>query len=182
MITLYEPTMQSDLMLAKLYTEIIYSRDLDRLLAPDARTLSGFMKLCQPPNVCLLGTDEGLENRDGAWMWANFEPCFSGAFVGMWIKAERRGSKGSLTAVVDILEAGLKDFSILLNITHQNYLLEEHEKFGYSLVGEIPLLWAGRSVWLLKLTPGEFHASRAYQTMRRISLIPVDNFQEARYE
>lgn len=167
MIKLYEPTMMSDLVLAKLFTEMAYSGDLEKMLGPRGKTLSGFLALCQPPNTCLLGIDEGLLEMEGAWLWAHFEPCFSGAFVGMWVRPEKRGMKGSVRTVLGILEAGLKDYPVLLNITHQERLLEEHTDFGYRMVGEVPLLWGGRSVWLMQLTMEWFEGCRAKQVMDR---------------
>lgn len=148
----YKPDMQADMVLSKLYTDIIYARDGDGLLMPQAQTLSGFLSLCQAPNVCILGFDEGeFGTFNGPWLWANFEPCFSGAFVALWIKPEKRGTKQAVRFTFDLLGGALEQCPLLLNVTKQEELLEEHEKMGYKLVGKLTGLWEGKDVWLLSL-------------------------------
>lgn len=148
----YKPSLQMDMVLSKLYTDIIYAGDGDSLLMPEARMLSGFLKNCQLPNVCLLGYDEGeMAQYNGPWLWALFEPCFSGAFVALWIKPEKRGTKQSVRFTFELLEAALTTCPLLLGITRQKALVAEHQKMGYQLIGLLPGLWEGHDVWLLTL-------------------------------
>jgi hypothetical protein len=150
----YRPSMQMDMILSKLYTDIVYAGDAEGLLTPQARTLSGFLQNCQSPNVCLLGFDEGeMSSFNGPWLWANFEPCFSGAFAGLWIKPEKRGTKQAARFTFELLEAALSTCPLLLNVTKQRNLVAEHEKLGYRLVGVLPKLWEDQDVWLLALEP-----------------------------
>jgi hypothetical protein len=157
----YHPDLQMDMLLSKLYTDIIYARDGDKLLAPQAQTLSGFLALCQTPNVCVLGFDEGDAGvLNGPWLWAVFEPVFSGAFVSLWVRPEKRGSKQAARVTFELLTDALDACPLLLNITKQAALLPDHEKLGYRLVGQLPGLWGGADVWLLALDRAGVEAAK----------------------
>lgn len=159
---LYSPSIQSDMLLSKLYTDIMYSGDADKVLAPDVQTLSGFLHNCQKPRVCIYAIDDGLAATSGIWLWCHLEPCFSGAFMALWIRPEKRGSKQSLNVVMDLYDAILLDFPVILGTTHQEELVEEHLKAGYLLLGEIPNLWGGKKVWVLTMTRESFSKRKEY--------------------
>lgn len=160
-LMVYHPSISEDMLLSKAYTDIMWSRDADKLLSAQHQTLSGFLRLCQPPNVVIYGIDDGAAAMNGIWLWSIVEPCYSGAFFSLWIKPEKRHTKQALKWTLDLYSKVLEESPVLLGITHQETLLEEHESIGYSILGKVPYLWGGNDVWVMQVTKESFHRATA---------------------
>lgn len=108
-----------------------------------------------------MGYDEGLLEREGAWMWAHFEPCYDGGFLSMWVRGEKRRTKQAIALAWEVYERFFEQFPVLLGITHQPDLLDEHKHMGYEILGRVPGLKNGQDVWIMVLTRADFAARQS---------------------
>jgi hypothetical protein len=160
-LMLYRPSVANDIYLSKLYSDICIGGDGDKVLGEAMQLLSGFLAGCQSPRICLMAYDEGLLEREGAWMWAHFEPCYDGGFLSMWVRGEKRRTKQAIATAFEVYERFFEQFPVLLGITHQPDLLDEHKHMGYTILGKVPGLKNGKDVWIMTLTKAEFDAKQS---------------------
>lgn len=157
----YQPNEQNDLLLAKLWHDIRAAGDLDRLLMPRARTLSGFYGLFRLPTVLVFETDDS-----GIWLAMWFEPIMSGAFVGLWIAPRMRHTKAAVDRVLEAQEIALRSWPVLIAVTKQENLLDEFARFGYDKLCAIPALFGGESAWITALTKETLDGYRRSERLR----------------
>ena len=151
---LYEPSRDHDLVLARWWTTLISGDDASRTFSPDVTSnLHAFLSFFQLPRHLVFKLDGG-----GVWFAAWYEPIMSGAFFGLWIREDHRQSRASFVAFEESIRAGLVVSPVLIGVTRQPDLIDEHERVGYTLVGRIPELWDGDDVWILTMTRESFNA------------------------
>lgn len=91
----------------------------------------------------------------GVWMAVWFEPVFSGAFMGLWIRRDyRRGGCGrqSLAGIHAAHRWAFSRWPVVLVVTKQEQLLRPLRKLGYTEGMVIPRLWNGCDTWVLTTT------------------------------
>lgn len=151
----YEPSVSTDLILTHWYAELRNSGDMDRIFGKDL-PLTEFFSIVMPPvtDLCF-----DLDERNQMWAACWFQRMMSGAFVGVWLRSDKRKSPSSLKFMIRAHEMAFVNVNILFATTRQPKLIEEHEKFGYSLVGKIPRLWGEEPGWLFSLSKEDFEAA-----------------------
>lgn len=160
-LALYRTTPQMDMFLSKVYTDIVYAGDGEKVLGERMQSLFGFLSGCQPPNICILGFDAGPRELNGAWMWTLMEPCYDGGFFSMWIRPEKRRTKQAFALAWECYERFFDEFPVLLGVTHQEDLLEEHQRLGYTLLGKVRNLKQGQDVWIMTIHKEDFLARKS---------------------
>ena len=148
---LYVPGHDTDALVAIWWETMAQDGDLDDLFFGASRTLSGLFRLIQPPGAMLYEID-----AKGIWFAMWFEGMLSGAAAGAWVRTERRRTKACLDAFLAAWEQALIAFPVILGVTRQEKLLREHTRLGYTVLGEVPELWEGRSAWVVVLTRPAF--------------------------
>lgn len=148
---LYDPKdTQMTALVAQMWARINDTPDMEKMFA-HPHTLATFFKAFEPPCVLLFDhDDEGIT----AATW--FEPVFDGAFVSYWVRSDRRKSKVVLESYVRAVYAGLKIFRVLIGLTKQEELLDEHVKFGYTVLCQIPRIFGGKPAWLVQIDEERF--------------------------
>lgn len=164
MLHLYTPEPVGDTLLAQWWADLQASGDLE-LIFHTPPTLSQFLHLFQEPTCLLLGVEEGPVPR--IWFAAWFDPVFNGAFFSVWIAEKKRRSKSALQAMIEAARLGLQQFPCLIGVTKQPHLVEEHIRFGYRLLGELPAFFSGKTAWILVLDKRGFARWDKAQADRR---------------
>ncbi len=140
-----------DLLLAQMYARIVESGEIHMMFATP-HTLGSFIAMFVLPNNLIFDVDD-----DGITMAMWFEPMFSGAFVSVWIRPDRRQSPSAFKALIRGYDAGFQLYPILLGITKQKELLATHRKLGYILKCEIPGFFGGKTAYVVQLDRKRFY-------------------------
>lgn len=148
-LTLYKSSPHMDMYLSKLYTDILYSGEAEKVLGERMQSLYGFLAGCQSPNICLLGFDGGEKSLNGAWLWTLLEPCYDGGFFSLWIKKEKRQSKQAFALILDAYHRYFEFFPVLMGVTYQKDILEEHQRLGYKILGKVTNLKKDKDIWIM---------------------------------
>jgi hypothetical protein len=90
------------------------------------------------------------------WFWGLLEPCFSGAFLSVWIDARKRRTKSALRTLLRVYQLAFEEFPVILGVTKQQTLLHEHGQLGYTCLGQFPKFWAGEDAWVVGMTKEDF--------------------------
>ncbi len=153
-----------DLWVTKWWFKMEADGDLRVALSDQCQSLGElFGLISSPTKYVLFATDE-----DGIWFAAWFEPSLSGVFMGAWCAKEYRhrghGRRG-LNAFLDAWEWGLQRWPVVIGITKQPAILDEHRRLGYTIHGPIPQWFDGKSTWIMHLTQGSF--TPVFQRLRK---------------
>lgn len=79
----------------------------------------------------------------GLWGAAWVEPVMSGAFFGLWIRYDMRGTPAAVAFVNRCYDQSLEHFPVLIGITKQERLHAIHLRMGYLYLGIIERLFDG---------------------------------------
>lgn len=151
-LRLYTATADEDLLLASWYLRMANDGDLDKLFTSGSRTMAELFRLVGRPKTLIYAVD-----ASGIWfaMWA--EAMLAGAFVGLWIRADRRRSRTALTTALDAYAWYFTSVRVIFGVTKQPKILDEHKGFGYDILDRVAGLWDGEDAWIVKLTREQFH-------------------------
>lgn len=145
----YKPGIEQDCLLTYWYVTMIATKELQ--LTFTELSLSAFLQSFQPPHHLIYAQSAGR-----IWFAAWFDPVFDGALLGVWGDKSKRRTKIGLGAFETAVEYGLARWPVLVGITRQEKLLDEHRRLGYTLMGKLPKLWGGEDTWVLYLTRESF--------------------------
>ena len=158
----YIPSLEHDGLLLQWWMRLVASGDISKCFMEDAKRLSRFYELLARPTRVTFKVDAG-----GIWFVGWFCPILAGATFDMWVAPQRRKSKAFVEAMCEALEWGFDRWPVLIGVTAQENLLDDHERMGYTVVGPIPDLWdKGKMAWTMYVTRDSFHARRT-QIVRR---------------
>ena len=159
----YEPGHPDvDLWITKWWFKMTADGDLARSLSEQCQTLGQlFGLIASPTKYVLFVTDD-----DGIWFAAWFEPSLTGVFMGMWCSRERRRTRAGLHVLLDAWEWALLRWPVVLGITKQPDILDEHRRLGYAVhEPPVPHWFDGRPTWVLSLTRAGF--APVFQRLRK---------------
>lgn len=120
----YSGTAEDDLTLAKWYATMYASGDLSLCISPGSRSLYGFLRSFQSPNILLYETDE-----DGICYAAWFEPAYGSASLGVWVAPKYRHSAHAWH--IEALEPAFDSWATLLAITWQPAVAHYLKHLGF---------------------------------------------------
>lgn len=92
---------------------------------------------------------------------------YNGAFFALWIDAAHRHTSRMPQAVGELLAQEFERVRIILGFTKQEKLLDCYQKMGYTVIGQIPALWAGAPVWLISLNVAQLQGGTYGRLIRR---------------
>src|SRR5260221_9952572 len=101
--------------------------------------------MLQPPTAVFIE----LDLKIGAWFLAWLTPSFDGAFCSIWCHPTMRGSRQLVASSLKVWEMGLEEYPVLVGITKQPKLLDEHYRLGYTEVGVLPAFWGGEDATII---------------------------------
>ena len=148
----YEPSAKQDLALYQWYEQLVLSGDMKKAFGQAYWSLSAFLSNFQEPTVLLSESDD-----KGFWfcLWA--KPGYEGtADVHVWIREEKRRTKDALTAVTLGLTTLFQRFAMLMGITQDETIADEHLKLGFVRLGVLPKIGDGADMYINYLTRESF--------------------------
>lgn len=151
---LYTPGPDADIQIAQWWLRMRDDGDLDKTFLASAHCLSGFMDIWKNTDLMVEIDDSGIYVA----MWCQ---RFMGAgMLGLWVRTDKRHSVGAVRSVLRMYRAVFDSGTgSIVGITKQPQLLEEHERLGYRVLGEVPGLWdAQNSGFVVVLTADDFYA------------------------
>lgn len=101
----------------------------------------------------------------GIWWVMWFDPMFDVGSCATWGRADKRRTRQLLKAMEAGWEYGLSIYPALYGVTRRE-LLKVHRHFGYTIVGELPMLRRGRESYMVVLTAEGYHAAKAKRADR----------------
>ena len=149
---IYNRSIEHDLLLAHWWGLLHASGELHTTFTKSIDSLSSFYTLFRPPASLVFYTD-----ADGIWLAAWFEPVLSGAFMGLWLRADKRRSRSAYRSILTLYREALTVWPVLIGVTRHERLLDQHRRLGYTLLGKIPLLFDDEGAYILTLTKQTFH-------------------------
>lgn len=154
MLTRYEPGIQSDLLLGEWWQRMATCDDLERGFSVELTALGAFMGAMRACGLVYM-TDEG-----GIWFAAWFEPKLSGAFYGLWVRADKRHSRDALAAILDSIEYGLSHFRVLIMASLHESVVNQAVSLGFVSMGVIPYLFDHQPTHVAWIDEDHFDATR----------------------
>ena len=152
MVILYEPGKDADMALASWYITLQESGDLEKIFTEDMSLGEFFAFMRDEIDLCFaMDAETGIHTA----IW--FKSFLSGAFVGVWVRSDKRQSKEAFNTILQAFENAFMKVNVIFVVTKQKELVDEHRKFGYTLIGEVPELWNGETAWLSALTKENFN-------------------------
>lgn len=151
----YIPGKEHDLLLLQWWEKLFKSGELQTTYGSGAESLGTFYELFRAPKLALMDADE-----EGIFFCMSLEPFMSGAAATLWIRDDKRRSIDLLKTLRLCYEKALDHFPVLIGVTRQQRLLEEHVKWGYTVLGEIPALMDKQPTWVVYLTKAGYEAAQ----------------------
>lgn len=152
----YVPCVLHDALMAQWYNVMLQRDELGKLFIEKSHSLSGFYDAIRRPTQTLF-----YVGAEGVWFVAMLTPHYAGASFDMWVHPGRRKSKAWVRAMCAALEVGFERYPVLVGLTAQENLLDDHVRMGYVVVGEVPKLWNGESpLWLMHITKESYEARK----------------------
>lgn len=153
-----------DALMAQWFARLCACGDVEKLFRPSAHTLSGFFNAIAQPTTTIFKV-----NDQGIWFVAMLTPHFAGASFDMWVAPNKRKGKAWVQAMCEALEYGFARYPVLMGLTAQENLLDDHVRMGYVVLGKVPALWDGEApLWAMYITKETFDARETY-IIRRAS-------------
>lgn len=134
---LYEPGVQTDLLVLDWYWRMGQCDDLERVFSVTMAPCSAFMSEMRK---CVLMYER---DADGIYFAAWFDPAMAGAFHHAWIRADKRQSRQAFVAMLESIHLGLERWPVLLSVTRQAKLLSGLQRMGFTTLGRVPGLFDG---------------------------------------
>jgi len=124
-----------------------HPEELENLFASPLRSLTEILGWAKHTVKIMFEMDNG-----GIWIASWVEPVLSGAYYGLWVRQDKRQTKGMLKHVDEVLDYSLTQFPVLMAITKQARLQDEMERLGFVKQGDIPFLFDGHDAGIYFLT------------------------------
>lgn len=161
-LTLYNGSAEHDLAVMHWWAVLNGTGEAEKTFMPNTyESMSKFYKLFKLPSFLTFKFDEGI------WFASWYEPVMAGGFLGIWAAKDKRQSRAMLIAVEDAISFGLDRFPVLIGLTRQKDILDEHCCMGYRVLGNIPELWAGgKDCWVVSINREQFNARRIHSVKR----------------
>lgn len=151
---IYTPGVSEDLLLLDWWVLLGRTRELETVFSAFTTALGGFMRCWAPPAILIYEVDE-----QGIWAACWLDPIHSGAFYGLWIRADKRRTKSGLKFVVESLEYALTRAPVLISLTRDESLFNQTIHLGFTpLQGTIPWVLDGDDAHIAYMTSREFAA------------------------
>lgn len=158
MLALYDARdHQHDLLLAQWYGNLHATGEFDQLFTdPAVRPLGGFLAGFRPPRAAFFEAD------DDGFVWiAWYDPAFRGAFLGFWIRPDRRHTRQAMQGLQLAHDLGFHKWPLLVAATRSRETFQMLLRLGYTDAGTVPGLlveaeaahvgWLTKSRWALTL-------------------------------
>lgn len=158
----YSSSLGEDILLLRWWMELTESGVINKLILPDARRLSEFMRVFSQPTTLVYSL-----NRSGIESAAWFSPLDSTskhrvAYAGLYSSLPK-SKRFTLDFVYLTYSLAFEFYDALVGITWQPDLLDAHKKLGYNVVGCVPNLYDQPFIYEVHLTCEAFKASRLYK-------------------
>jgi hypothetical protein len=167
MLTRYQPGGLADARVLGAWRQMLASGDLERGFGLELTALSRFFFVLQPP------TDAWLAH-DGEDVWGLFwaEPAsLHATYFSCWVRADRRGTKACLAAVLTAFREALAAARTLVVFTNRPALGRLYRRLGFLKGGELPEAWNGETAHFWYLTRAALAATeRRYP---RVAAVPA---------
>jgi hypothetical protein len=153
-LKVYKGTVQEDISIFEWWREIAGTTDGDlyKMLPRSSWPLSCFYQLFRPPKTLLYAEDD-----KGIWFAVWLERMESAGIFSMWVAKRWRGTLKQYRITKLAYEGSFEMFPVLLGMTKQPDLLDEHKKVGYEVLGKVPGLFGGQEdAWIVMLTREAF--------------------------
>lgn len=150
----YRGTAAEDVLLAGWWHQMEADGDLG-LFAAGSRTMSELFRLMAAPGKALLYQFDAR----GLWIayWA--EQLLGALMTGFWIRHDRRRTREAgweFLCVSDLVTS----WGTVVGVTKQREIVRLHERFGYTVVGEIPGMFDGETAIILTLSRDHLLAAK----------------------
>lgn len=144
---IYEPGVNSDLLLTEWWTHLGLSGDLERAFTVDLAPLGAFLMEWRNISALMYEVDEQGSICKAAWV----ERVMSGGFYGLWIREDQRDSS-SLAFVLESTLLCLQRFPVLIYVTRSRETADTAIRFGANEIGEVPHIFDGQAAIVLSIT------------------------------
>jgi len=155
MLTIYEPGINSDLLVLSWWHHMATSGALEQTFSASMAPCSAFMSEMRR---CALVYEADVE---GFWFTAWYDVALAGAYHHAWIRADRRASKSALRAMIESLHFGLERWPVLISVTKQPKVVEQINRLGFVTLGDIPSIFDGEAATLSWLDSEHFYPTVA---------------------
>lgn len=143
----YRGTASEDILIAGMWHRMDADGDLATIFPTATQTMSELFRLVSPPKALLYEYD-----AQGIWIALWLEPLLGGCAAGFWIRSDQRRTRRAGWTFLLMLDTVTRQVPVIVGITKQRSLVRLHEKFGYTVVGEIPSLFDGDPAIVLQIT------------------------------
>lgn len=143
----YRGTAAEDILIAGWWHRMEADGDLATVFASGSRTMSELFRLMVSPGRAFMYQFD----HQGLWIALWVEPLLGGLMTGFWIRPDWRRTRVAgweFLCAMDLITAS----GIVVGVTKQREIVRLHQKFGYTVVGEIPGFFDGEVAIILMLT------------------------------
>ena len=151
----YTGSAAEDLLLAQLWSQMRQDDTFELAFNDEAFTLGNLIDLYRAPNTMFYKVDE-----NGIWFVVWFSPVMGGAYMGAYLRSDRRGREdreAHCCATREIMEQAMGPYKVLIVVTQQEWLLQNIADLGYNWLGKIPYLFYGNDAWIGYVTAEQLH-------------------------
>lgn len=157
-MTIYEPGIESDLLLLRWYGHMGEIGDLEKVFSVTMAPCSAFMSEMRK---CFVVYEA---DADGIWFAAWFDPAMAGAYHHAWIRHDHRKSRAGLLAMIESLYLGLERWPVLISVTKQPEVPTQIQRLGFVTLGTVPWLFDGEEATISYLDTAHFYpAMKKYE-------------------
>lgn len=152
MIEVYEPSVETDVLVAQWWDQLRECGDLDHVFSLGARPLSGFFLAFQPPTVLFFERDPQLGIVRALWLML----LMNTVAMGLWAHPKRRSEPAGVTFVETVLRQTLAAVPVVVAVINRPQVRDLATRFGFTSVGTVPLIYNGADGELFYLTREQF--------------------------
>ena len=149
----FSPNNPDHVLLAQdLWNKLKESGDLDGMfMEGQATTAYQIMGLMSDPNYGFLDVDE-----KGVWMAVWFSSWMNSAWMGLWVREDKRHSMSFHKNLFPLLRGAFKLVPVIMGVTKKPEILEIHRKLGYDISIVVPNLYGDKPGWIVQLHRDQF--------------------------
>ena len=85
-----------------------------------------------------------------------FTPWLNSAWMGLWIREDKRHSKEAFRNLIDLMNEALELVPVIMGVTRQPELIEIHRKLGYDISMVVNNLYGDFPGWIVSLHKSNF--------------------------
>lgn len=160
-LTEYAPGTAHDVLLLQWWARMLELGDTDSVLGPNGFTLYGFFKEFQPPTGLLFAAD-----TDGIYFAIWFVPFMGGAIMGLWVRPDWRQARWDAYGNAG-LDRAFEAVPLIMFVSKNPQVMKmAPERFGFTLLGDVPHLYGGEQVGGVGYLTRETHQWRRRQEQR----------------